>query len=260
MTGQANTGCFEDDRQHLLHPFAEFPRFLQEGSRFFDRADGAWIYGPGGKRYLDGIGGLWCVNIGYGRPDMVQGIADQAANLPYYNTFTDMSSEPAATLAATLGRLAPGDLNRVFFTTGGSMAVDTAVRLAHYYHHACGRPSKKLILAREDSYHGSTYLAASISGIVRNRVGFHHLAEGETRLVHHRSCPNLYRAPMSCCMRFSRRRGGLSLRIHSNVCGGRRMLVCWTLFGLRKLFRVGVVDEGSRPGSGLVRGVAETVM
>ncbi len=195
MSGQKGTGYFEDDRRHLLHPFAEFPGSLEDGSRFFARGEGAWIYDPGGQRFLDGIGGLWCVNIGYGREEMVRAIADQASAMPYYNTFTDMSSEPAATLAAKLGSLAPGDLKRVFFTSGGSLSVDTAVRLAHYYYQAQGRPSKKLILARRDSYHGSTYLAASISGIAPNRAGFHHLADGESPLVHHLECPNLYRAP-----------------------------------------------------------------
>ena len=195
MDGQPGTGYFEDDRRHLLHPFAEFPASLENGSRFFARGEGAWIHDSGGKRFLDGIGGLWCVNIGYGRQEMVRAIAEQAAALPYYNTFTDMSSEPAATLAAKLSELAPGDLNRVFFTTGGSLSVDTAVRLAHYYFQARGRPSKKLILARRDGYHGSTYLAASISGSAQNLAGFHHLAGGESPLVHHLASPNLYRAP-----------------------------------------------------------------
>ena len=184
---------FENDRQHILHPFAEFPRFLNEGSRFFDRAEGVYVYGPDGRKYLDGIGGLWCVNIGYGRREMADAIARQVLKLPFFNTFTDMSSKPAAALAEKLVQLAPAGLNHVFFTTGGSTSVDTAVRLVHYYFQAKGQASKKLIIARENAYHGSTYLAASITGIKQNYAGFHTLAAGDIPLVHHVSCPNVYR-------------------------------------------------------------------
>lgn len=110
---------YEYDRNHILHPFAEFPRFLNKGSRFFDRAEGAYIYGVDGQKYLDGIGGLWCVNIGYGRHEMAQAITEQVFKLPFYNSFTDMSSVPASALATKLAQLAPADLNHVFFTTGG---------------------------------------------------------------------------------------------------------------------------------------------
>lgn len=92
----------EYDLKHILHPFAEFPRFLNEGSRVFDKAEGAYVHDVDGKKYLDGIGGLWCVNIGYGRQEMADAIAEQVLTLPYYNTFTDMSSVPASALAATL--------------------------------------------------------------------------------------------------------------------------------------------------------------
>ena len=183
----------EYDLKHILHPYAEFPRFLSEGSRVFDRAEGAYVYDVDGKKYLDGIGGLWCVNIGYGRQEMADAIAEQVLTLPYYNTFTDMSSVPASALAAKLAQLAPAGLNHVFFTTGGSTSADTAVRLAHYYFQANGQPAKKLIIARESAYHGSTYLAASITGIERNYAGFHNLATDEAPLVHHVSCPNVYR-------------------------------------------------------------------
>jgi putrescine---pyruvate transaminase len=186
--------AFEADRRHLLHPFAEFPAFSQDGSRFFDRAEGVHVYGADGTAYLDGIGGLWCVNIGYGRREMAEAVASQILRMPYYNTFTDMSSAPAAELAGRLSELAPGDLNHVFYTTGGSTAVDSAVRIAHYYFSATGRPRKKIILARENAYHGSTFLAASITGIKLNHGGFHTLAEGPDALVRYLSGPNLYRA------------------------------------------------------------------
>lgn len=183
----------EYDRKHILHPFAEYPRFLDEGSRVFDKAEGAYVYDVDGQKYLDGIGGLWCVNIGYGREEMAHAIAEQVLRLPFYNSFTDMTSEPASALAEKLARLAPAGLNHVFFTTGGSTSVDTAVRLAHYYFQKSGQPSRKKIIARADAYHGSTYLAASITGITSNYTGFHNLATDAEPLVHHVSCPNVYR-------------------------------------------------------------------
>jgi putrescine---pyruvate transaminase len=188
---------FEADRRHLLHPFAEFPAFSTSGSRFFDRAEGVHVYGADGTAYLDGIGGLWCVNIGYGRREMAEAVASQILRLPFYNTFTDMSSAPAALLAEKLSALSPGDLNHVFYTTGGSTAVDSAVRIAHYYFSATGRPRKRIILARENAYHGSTFLAASITGIKPNHSGFHTLASGPNALVRYVSGPNLYRATQS---------------------------------------------------------------
>jgi len=186
---------FESDRRHVLHPFAEFPQFLDQGSRVFDRAEGVHVYGADGRKYLDGIGGLWCVNIGYGRQEMADAIAAQVTRLPYYNTFTDMTTDPAAQLAQKLADLSPDGLNNVFFTTGGSMSVDSAVRLAHYYFQADGRPEKKKIIARENAYHGSTFLAASITGIKSNHARFHTLATGADPLVRYVACPHMYRKP-----------------------------------------------------------------
>ena len=162
-----------NDKDHLLHPFAEFPEFATKGSRIFDRAEGVHVYSQDGKAYLDGIGGLWCVNIGYGRAEMAQVVADQIVKLPYYNTFTDMTSPPAANLAAKLAEIAPGDINHVFFTCSGSASNDSAVRLAQYYFYCQGKLEKRKIISRDNAYHGSTYLAASLTGIRANQEGFH---------------------------------------------------------------------------------------
>lgn len=195
MDDQRSNSQFENDRAHLLHPFSSHPDAETHGSRFFERGEGAYVYGADGKRYLDGMGGLWCVNIGYGRKEMADAIAEQALRLPYYNTFGDMSSGPAADLAAKLAELAPGDLNHVFFSSGGSTAVDSAGRIAHYFFQAEGRPEKRKFLAREMGYHGSTFLSASITGIRRNHTRFHTLASGPDPLVHYVSSPAMYRRP-----------------------------------------------------------------
>ena len=184
-----------NDRDHLLHPFAEFPGFAEHGSRVFNRAEGVYVYSNSGESYLDGIGGLWCVNIGYGREEMARAIAEQALELPYYNTFTDMTSPPASRLAARLAELAPGDINHAFFTCSGSASNDTAVRLAQYYHFCRGQPQKTRIISRENAYHGSTYLAASLTGIRPNHEGFHTLLGGADPLIYHAAEPNMYRRP-----------------------------------------------------------------
>jgi putrescine---pyruvate transaminase len=180
------------DRTHVLHPWTHFDSFKKDGSLIMDRAEGAYVYDLAGKRYLDGIGGLWCVNAGHGRREIVDAIAAQAMRLAFYNPFVDTGSVPAAELAAKLASLAPGDLNRVFFTCGGSTANDTAVRLAHYYHSRRGAKSKKHVIARRDGYHGSTYLTGSISGKSADRSPDLHFIED---WIHHVGSPNPYRRP-----------------------------------------------------------------
>ena len=179
------------DRDHYIHPWTDFSVFKEQGSDVMAESEGIYIYDAEGKQFIDGIGGLWCVNIGYGRHDMADAIAEQVRRIPYYSTFTHLTTPPAAELAAKLAEIAPGSLNRVFYGTGGSMANDTAVRLVHFYFNRLGKTSKKQIISRIDAYHGSTYLAAAITGVMFDRIGFD-LADG---LVHFLSAPNCYRPP-----------------------------------------------------------------
>jgi len=102
------------DRDHFVHPWTHFDSFKKDGSLVMDRAEGVYVTDISGKRYLDGIGGLWCVNAGYGRKEIVDAIAAQATRLAFYNPFVDTTNVPAAELAAKLASLAPGDLNHVF--------------------------------------------------------------------------------------------------------------------------------------------------
>jgi putrescine aminotransferase len=182
---------WQKDKDHFVHPWTHFDSFKKDGSLVMGRAEGAYVYDLSGKRYLDGIGGLWCVNIGYGRREIVEAISQQALRMAFFNPFVDTTNVPAAELAAKLASLAPGDLNKVFFTCGGSTANDTAVRIAHYYHAKRGHKSKKQIISRIDAYHGSTYLTGSITGRPADRSPYLHFVEG---LVHHVSSPNFYRA------------------------------------------------------------------
>jgi adenosylmethionine-8-amino-7-oxononanoate aminotransferase len=183
---------WELDRAHSLHPWTNFGPFEADGALVISRGEGCYLWDAEGRQYLDAVGGLWCTNIGLGRKEMAQAIADQAERLAFSNTFVDMTNDPSARLAAKLAALAPGDLNRVMFTTGGSTAVDTAVRTISYYQTCMGRPEKTHVVARDYSYHGSTYLAQSVGKRPGDRVPeFRYKEEG----IHHLSVPNPYRRP-----------------------------------------------------------------
>jgi len=187
-----NRSAWDMDRAHNLHPWTNFGPFEEQGALVITRGEGCHLWDDRGNRYFDAVGGLWCTNIGLGRAEMASAIADQARKLAFSNTFVDMTNDPAAHLAAKLASLAPGDLNRVHFTTGGSTAVDTAARMVQYYQSCMGRPEKGQLVARDHSYHGSTYLSQSIGKRPGDRVAqFRYKEDG----IHHLSVPNPYRAP-----------------------------------------------------------------
>lgn len=189
---KANEALWEMDRAHSLHPWTNFGPFEEKGALVISKGEGCYLWDADGRQYLDAVGGLWCTNIGLGRREMADAIAEQAMKLGFSNTFVDMTNDPTARLAAKLAEIAPGDLNRVHLTTGGSTAVDTAVRMVSYYHHARGNPMKTDIVARENSYHGSTYLCQSVGKRNGDRVEeFRYKTDG----IHHISCPNPYRRP-----------------------------------------------------------------
>ncbi|MGI8666141.1 MAG: aminotransferase [Jatrophihabitans sp.] len=173
------------DARHVLHPWADLSTLGKQPSLIISQAQGVEVIDSRGKSYLDAIGGMWCVTVGYGRRELVEAMRAQALKMAYFTPFGDVSSEPAAELAALLAELAPGDLNRVQFSTGGSTAVESAVRIAHYYFASQGRPGKHHVLSRINAYHGSTYLAASLSGKAADRTHFHY----ESDWVHHLESP-----------------------------------------------------------------------
>lgn len=180
---------WDKDNQHFIHPYTNFAHFSTEGSVIYEKGDGHFIYDSEGRKYLDGMAGLWCVNIGHGRREISQYMAKQAELLAYYNTFENGSSAPAAELAAKLAEICPGNLNHVFYGTGGSIANDTAIKMVHYYFNMLGKPNKKKIISRTLGYHGSTYLAHALTGIPSTHIGFD-LADN---LVHYISAPYPYR-------------------------------------------------------------------
>ena len=181
----------QKDRDHFIHPWTDFSTFEKEGSDVMAESEGVYVYNSDGDRFIDGIGGLWCVNIGYGREEMAQAMADQARKICYYSPFGHMTTPPAAELAAKLAELAPSNINHVFYGTGGSMANDTAVRVIHYYFNRLGKTSKKKIISRIDAYHGSTYLAMTLTGVDFDHQGFDLAPD----IVERVSAPYAYRRP-----------------------------------------------------------------
>ena len=183
---------WQKDKDHFIHPWTDFSTFQEQGSMVVAESEGAYIFDSDGKRYLDGIGGLWCVNVGYGRAEIGQAMAEQATKMTYYSSFGHHTTVPVAELSAKLASLAPGPLNHVLYGSGGSMANDTTVRLVHFYFNQPGMPDKKMIITRENGYHGSTYLAMSMTGIDYDHIGFDVIGEP---LIQRVSGPDLYRRP-----------------------------------------------------------------
>ncbi len=154
----------EIDRRHYLHPFTDFKALGAQGARIITRAAGVYLWDSEGRRLLDGMSGLWCCNLGYGRRELIEAASAQLRELPYYNSFFRTAHPPAIELARLLVEVAPPGFNHVFFTTSGSEANDTVIRLVRRYWDVTGEPDRRIIISREHAYHGSTIAAASLGG------------------------------------------------------------------------------------------------
>jgi adenosylmethionine-8-amino-7-oxononanoate aminotransferase len=153
----------------FLHPFAPPTR---EVFLTIVRGDGARLYDAAGNEYVDAMASLWYMNVGYGRPELVDAVATQLRELPAYSCFDPFTNEPAEHLAERLASLAPVDDPRVFFTCDGSEAVDSAMKLARLAHGRAGHPQRTVIVSREKGYHGVTYGGTSVQGLPLNQAGF----------------------------------------------------------------------------------------
>ena len=174
------------DAAHHMHPFSTQDVLAKRGARVITRADGVWITDSDGNRIIDGMAGLWCVNVGYGRDRLADVAARQMKELPYYNTFFMTTHVPAIALSQKLAEVAPGDLNHVFYAGSGSEANDTNIRMVRTYWAQKGKPDKKVIISRTNAYHGSTMAGASLGGM----SGMH--AQGGLPIpdIHHIDQPN----------------------------------------------------------------------
>ena len=155
-----------DDHRHYMHPFTDHKELGKKGgARIITSADGVYIVDSDGNRILDGMAGLWCVNLGYGRQELVDAATQQLQELPYYNSFFQCTHPPAIELSRLLSDLSPGQFNHVFFTGSGSEANDTQIRLIRRYWDLKGQPERMTIIARKNAYHGSTLGGASLGGM-----------------------------------------------------------------------------------------------
>ena len=150
---------------HHLAPFSDYTQLAQKGPRIITKADGVYLWDSEGHKILDGMAGLWCVAIGYGREELVQAASTQMRELPYYNLFFQTAHPPALELAKAIADLAPEGMNHVFFTGSGSEGNDTVLRLVRHYWALKGKPEKKVIISRINGYHGSTVAGASLGGM-----------------------------------------------------------------------------------------------
>jgi putrescine---pyruvate transaminase len=153
------------DAAHHLHPFTDHKSLRETGSRMIVRAQGAVVYDSEGFEILDGMAGLWCVNLGYGRKELADIAARQMLELPYYNSFFKSTVPPATLLAKRLAEIAPAHINQVFFGSSGSESNDTALRLVRHYWAVEGKPNKNRIISRKMAYHGSTIAGSSLGGM-----------------------------------------------------------------------------------------------
>ncbi|MEP4032766.1 aspartate aminotransferase family protein [Roseibium polysiphoniae] len=153
------------DAAHHIHPFTDTKALNDEGTRIITHADGVWLTDSNGNRILDGMAGLWCVQVGHGRQEIADAVHKQMSELSYYNTFFKTSHPPAIALAEKLAELAPAHMNRVFYCSSGSEANDTVFRMVRHYWDQMGQPDKKVIIGRWNGYHGSTLAGTSLGGM-----------------------------------------------------------------------------------------------
>lgn len=171
VVGERSRSEWQDlDSEHYLHPFTDHKVLSEKKSRIITRADGVYIYDADGNRILDGMSGLWCVNAGYGRGELVKAAADQLAELPYYNSFFQCANPPSIEFARLLTEITQPQFNRVFYTGSGSESVDTMIRIVRRYWELMGQPQRSTIIARKNAYHGSTIAGTSLGGMKAQRA------------------------------------------------------------------------------------------
>ncbi|EJL84771.1 adenosylmethionine-8-amino-7-oxononanoate aminotransferase [Herbaspirillum sp. CF444] len=179
------------DRDHLIHPVASFREHEHVGVTILQSGRGAYLTDHAGKELLDAFSGLWCVNTGYGQDSIVRVAAEQMTRLPYATGYFHFGSEPAILLAQKLVELSPASLTHVYFTLGGSDAVDAAVRYITHYYNSIGKPTKKHLIALERGYHGSSSVGAGLTAL----PNFHFNFDLPLPHQHYIASPYPYRNP-----------------------------------------------------------------
>jgi len=153
------------DAAHYLHPFTDYKSLAAKGSRIITRADNIYLWDSEGHKILDAMSGLWCVNVGYGRQELIDAATAQLKQLPFYNSFFQTATPPAIELAELLAQVSPPQFKHVFFSGSGSEGNDTVVRMVRRYWDVLGQPERTVIISRHNAYHGSTMAGASLGGM-----------------------------------------------------------------------------------------------
>jgi 4-aminobutyrate---pyruvate transaminase len=177
------------DVETLIHPYTQLASFRETGPLILERGHGVWVYDTDGRPYLEGMAGLWCTSLGYSNEELVEAAREQMSRLPFSHLFSGRSHDPAIELAEVIKEIVPIPVSKVFFTSSGSEANDTQVKLAWYMNNALGRPNKKKIISRLKGYHGVTIAAASLTGLPANHTDF----DLPIANILHTSCPHHYR-------------------------------------------------------------------
>jgi 4-aminobutyrate--pyruvate transaminase len=177
------------DVETLIHPYTQLASFRETGPLVLERGEGVWVYDTEGKGYIEGMAGLWCTALGYSNAELVEAARDQMSKLPFTHLFSGRSHDPAIELAERLKEMAPMAASKIFFTSSGSEANDTQVKLVWYMNNALGRPKKKKIVSRIRGYHGVTVASASLTGLPANHIDF----DLPIANILHTSCPHYYR-------------------------------------------------------------------
>lgn len=177
------------DVETLIHPYTNLDAHRANGPLVLERGEGVHVYDTEGRPYIEGMSGLWCTALGYSNGELVEAARTQMAKLPFTHLFSGRSHDPAIELAEVLKELMPVPTSKIFFTSSGSEANDTQVKLAWYLNNALGRPNKKKIIGRQRGYHGVTIASASMTGLPANHTDWDLPLPGFL----HVGCPHHYR-------------------------------------------------------------------
>ncbi|NYT77641.1 aspartate aminotransferase family protein [Alcaligenaceae bacterium] len=177
------------DIHYHMHPYTNAVKHQQIGPRVIERGEGIYVYDDQGRKYIEGMAGLWSVAVGFNEQRLVAAATRQMSKLPFYHTFTHKTHTPSIELAEKLVQLTKGRMNTAFFTNSGSEANDTVIKMVWYYNNALGRTQKKKIIARNRGYHGVTVASASLTGLAHNHRGF----DLPLPQMKHVTCPHFYR-------------------------------------------------------------------
>lgn len=195
------------DKDHVLHPFTVLKDYSEGKTgdpRILTGGKGMNIQDYNGKNLIDAFAGLYCMNIGYGREEVADAIYKQAKDLAYCHTYAQQSNEPIIRLSERICKMAPGNMERIFYGMSGSDANETQVKLVWYYHNVIGKPEKKKIISRERGYHGSSIISGSLTGLPI----YHTLFDQPTKPILHTGSPHYYHnaKPGETELEFSKRR------------------------------------------------------